>query len=103
MTGFRGATAVVGVGTTAYLRRGTSELSSAQLVLSAILDACRDAGADPRHIDGFVSYAGDSSEGLSIGAALATLAKSSSRESPKDWRKRESVVWSGRQDRHRYS
>lgn len=70
MTGFRGATAVVGVGTTAYLRRGTSELSSAQLVLSAILDACRDAGVDPRRIDGFVSYAGDSSKGLAIGAAL---------------------------------
>ena len=70
MTGFRGATAVVGVGSTDYLKRGTSELSSAQLVLQAILSACADAGADPRSIDGFVSYAGDSSEGLAIGAAL---------------------------------
>jgi len=70
MTGFRGATAVVGVGATNYLKRGTSELSSAQLVLQAILSACADAGADPRSIDGFVSYAGDSSEGLAIGAAL---------------------------------
>lgn len=70
MTGFRGATAVVGVGATDYLKRGTSELSSAQLVLQAILRACDDATADPRSIDGFVSYAGDSSEGLAIGAAL---------------------------------
>ena len=70
MSGFRGATAVVGVGATDYFKRGTSPLSSAQLVLQAILRACDDAGADPRSIDGFVSYAGDSSEGLAIGAAL---------------------------------
>lgn len=70
MSGFRGATAVVGVGVTDYFRRGTSPLSSAQLVLRAILAACADAGADPRAIDGFVSYAGDSSEGIAIGAAL---------------------------------
>jgi len=70
MSGFRGSTAVVGVGCTDYFKRGTSPLSSAQLVLQAILHACDDAGADPRSIDGFVSYAGDSSEGLAIGAAL---------------------------------
>jgi acetyl-CoA acetyltransferase len=68
--GFRGATAVVGVGATDYFRRGTSEFSSTQLVLQAILRACDDASADPRSIDGFVSYAGDSSEGLALGAAL---------------------------------
>lgn len=70
MTTFRGSTAVVGVGATDYYKRGTSPLSSAQLVLQAILAACDDAGADPRSVDGFVSYAGDSSEGLAIGAAL---------------------------------
>lgn len=70
MTAFRGSTAVVGVGATDYYKRATSPLSSAQLVLQAILAACDDAGADPRSIDGFVSYAGDSSEGLAIGAAL---------------------------------
>lgn len=70
MNGFRGSTAVVGVGATDYFKRGTSPLSSAQLVLQAILRACDDAGADPRSIDGFVSYAEDSSEGLAIGAAL---------------------------------
>lgn len=70
MSQFRGATAVVGVGATEYYKRGTSPFSSAQLVLQAILRACDDAGADPRSIDGFVSYAGDSSEGLGVGAAL---------------------------------
>ena len=70
MSGFRGSTAVVGVGATDYFKRGTSPLSSTQLVLQAILRACEDAGADPRTIDGFVSYAGDSSEGLVVGAAL---------------------------------
>ncbi|AKK26885.1 transporter [Mycobacterium sp. EPa45] len=70
MSHFRGATAVVGVGATEYYKRGTSPYSSAQLVMQAILSACHDAGADPREIDGFVSYAGDSSEGLMLGAAL---------------------------------
>jgi acetyl-CoA acetyltransferase len=70
MKRFRGSTTVVGVGATDYFRRGTSPLSSAQLVLQAILRACDDAGADPRSIDGFVSYSGDSSEGLAIAAAL---------------------------------
>lgn len=70
MTGFRGAAAVVGTGATDYLKRGASELSSAQLVLQAILRASADAGADPKSIDGFVSYGGDSSEGLALGAAL---------------------------------
>ncbi|QZT58763.1 transporter [Mycolicibacterium austroafricanum] len=70
VTGFRGATSVVGVGTTDYFRRGTSPMTSAQLVLQAILRACRDAGADPRAVDGFVSYGGDANEGLAIAAAL---------------------------------
>jgi hypothetical protein len=70
VSGFRASTAVVGVGATDYYKRGTSPLSSVQLVLQAILRACEDAGADPRDVDGFVSYAGDSSEGLAVGAAL---------------------------------
>jgi hypothetical protein len=70
VSGFRASTAVVGVGATDYYKRGTSPLSSVQLVLQAILRACEDAGADPRAVDGFVSYAGDYSEGLAVGAAL---------------------------------
>ncbi|WP_099024546.1 thiolase C-terminal domain-containing protein [Mycolicibacterium palauense] len=70
MSGFRGSTAVVGVGATDYFARGTSPLSTAQLVLQAILAACDDAGADPRTIDGFVSYSNDSSDALAIAASL---------------------------------
>ena len=70
MRDFRGSTAVVGVGTTGYYKRGTSPLTSIQLVLQAILRACEDAGTDPRTVDGFVSYGGESSDGLAIGAAL---------------------------------
>ncbi|MGV0739724.1 transporter [Mycobacterium syngnathidarum] len=70
MSGFRGATAVVGIGSTDCERRGSSALSSAQLVLQAILRACEDAGADPRSIDGFCSFASDANEGLAIAAAL---------------------------------
>ena len=70
MIGFRGATAVVGIGTTEYYKRGTSPLSSAQLVLQAILRACEDAGADPRKVDGFVSYGDDANAGLGVAAAL---------------------------------
>ncbi len=42
---FRGSTAVVGTGSTGYYKRGTSPLTSAQLILTAILRACEDAGA----------------------------------------------------------
>jgi acetyl-CoA acetyltransferase len=70
VSGFRASAAVVGTGATDYYPRGTSPMSSAQLTLLAILDACADGGADPRAIDGFVSYGGDSSEGVALGSAL---------------------------------
>ncbi|NKQ56759.1 transporter [Amycolatopsis sp. K13G38] len=68
--GFRGAAAVVGIGSPRYHKRGTSEDSALTLILKAILAACDDAGADPRGIDGFVSYANDMNEGLVVGASL---------------------------------
>ncbi|MGV0644651.1 transporter [Mycolicibacterium sp. XJ2546] len=68
--GSRGAAAVVGIASPPYHKRGTSPESALTLVLKAILAACADAGADPRGIDGFVSYANDLNEGLAVGAAL---------------------------------
>ncbi|HVW44864.1 MAG TPA: transporter, partial [Amycolatopsis sp.] len=68
--GFRGAAAVVGIGSPRYHKRGGSEDSALTLILKAILAACDDAGADPRGIDGFVSYANDMNEGLVVGASL---------------------------------
>lgn len=68
--GLRGAAAVVGVGDTGYFKRGESPESGLALVLRAVLAACRDAGADPRDIDGFVSYSDDSNEGPAVAMAL---------------------------------
>ncbi len=65
----RGTTAVVGIAETHY-KRGQSPYTEQQMTLSAILDACRDAGISPREIDGFVSYAGGSNDGAILGAAL---------------------------------
>lgn len=66
----RGATAVAGIGATPYYKRGTSPHSALRLTLEAILAACADAGLDAHDVDGFVSYANDLSEGLTVGAAL---------------------------------
>ncbi|GAA4282647.1 lipid-transfer protein [Brevibacterium daeguense] len=67
---FRGAAAVVGVGETQLYRRGDSPRSSMQLAAEAVINACRDAGVDPRQVDGFASYGHDSNEGLLLGAHL---------------------------------
>lgn len=67
---FRGAAAIVGVGATPFHKRDTSPYTSAELVLQAILTACEDAEADPRRIDGFVSYASDANAGLKIAGHL---------------------------------
>lgn len=66
----RGQAAVVGIGSTPYRKRGTSEHSALELILQAVLAACADAGVDPRDIDGFASYANDRTEGLVVGASL---------------------------------
>jgi acetyl-CoA acetyltransferase len=66
----RGKAAVVGIGSTPYLKRGTSENSALTLILQAILAACADAGVDPHEVDGFCSYANDRTEGLLVGGAL---------------------------------
>ncbi len=66
----RGKAAVVGIGSTPYRKRGTSDDSAMSLILQAILAACADAGMDPKQIDGFASYAHDQSEGLIVGANL---------------------------------
>jgi len=66
----RGKAAVVGIGSTPYRKRGTSEYSALELILQATLAACADAGVDPRQVDGFASYANDRTEGLVVGGSL---------------------------------
>ncbi|NUZ06133.1 thiolase C-terminal domain-containing protein [Piscinibacter koreensis] len=68
----RGRVAVAGIGETPYYRHGASPDPEFKLVLKAILAACRDAGIDPRDIDGFASYSNDRSEPVRLAAALGT-------------------------------
>ena len=66
----RGKVAVAGVGQTPYYRHGESPDPEFVLCLKAILAACKDAGVDPRHIDGFASFSNDRNEPLAIATAL---------------------------------
>lgn len=66
---FRGATAVVGIAEIHH-PRGGSPVGERELVLEAILAACRDAGISPRDLDGFTSYAGGDHSGPVLGADL---------------------------------
>jgi acetyl-CoA acetyltransferase len=66
----KGQVAVVGIGETEYYRHGQSPDPEFKLALKAILNACRDAGLDPRQIDGFASYGDDRSDASRLAAAL---------------------------------
>jgi acetyl-CoA acetyltransferase len=70
MRSLKGQVAVVGIGETDYYRHGQSPDPEFKLALKAILNACRDAGLDPREIDGFASYGDDRSEASRLAAAL---------------------------------
>jgi acetyl-CoA acetyltransferase len=69
---FRGATAVVGIGTTPLYKRGTSPDPELKLCLRAVVAACEDAGIDPRDVDGFVSYGLDKNDPPKLAGALGT-------------------------------
>lgn len=66
----RGQVAVAGVGETEYYKRGQAPDAEFKLALDAILNACRDAGIDPRDVDGFASYSNDRSDPSRLAAAL---------------------------------
>jgi acetyl-CoA acetyltransferase len=66
----RGRVAVAGVGESAYYRHGQSPEPEFKLALKAILAACKDAGMDPRCIDGFASYGEDRSDATRLAVAL---------------------------------
>jgi acetyl-CoA acetyltransferase len=63
------ATAVAGVGESAYFKRGGAGLSEFQLACVAIRNAVEDAGLDLSDVDGFVSYM-DRNEPVRLSAAL---------------------------------
>lgn len=66
----RGQVAIVGVGESQYFKRGQSPASELELTLTAILNAARDANLDAHDIDGFVSFADDSSVSNIVANAL---------------------------------
>lgn len=66
----KGRVAIVGIGETTYYKHGQSPDAEFKLALQAILNACSDAGMDPRKIDGFASYSDDRSEATRLAAAL---------------------------------
>lgn len=66
----RGKAVIAGIGETTYYRHGQSPDAEFKLALQAVLAACRDAGIDPREVDGFASYGGDRSEATRLAAAL---------------------------------
>ena len=66
----RGKVAIAGIGETTYYKHGGSPDAEFKLALMAVLNACRDAGIDPREVDGFASYGNDRSEATRLAAAL---------------------------------
>ena len=69
----RGRVAIVGVGETAYYKRGMSPHAEFKLALDAIIAACKDAGISPKEIDGFSSYSNDRNDPSRIAAALGIV------------------------------
>ena len=61
---------VVGIGESAYYRRGQSLYAEFHLALQAILAACEDAGLNPKEIDGFCSFSNDRNDPIRLSAAL---------------------------------
>lgn len=66
----RGKVAIAGIGETTYYKHGQSPDAEFKLALQAIIAACRDAGIDPKEVDGFASYGNDRSEAVRLAAAL---------------------------------
>jgi len=66
-----GRVAVVGIGHTAYGRRGEfAERGTFALACEAIVNACEDAGLSPREIDGFSSYSDDGATPAALASAF---------------------------------
>ena len=69
----RGRAAIVGIGTTAFGRRGEfSERGQLSLAAEAVAAACADAGIAPAEVDGWSSYSMDSSEPADLAHAFGS-------------------------------
>jgi acetyl-CoA acetyltransferase len=68
----RGKAAIVGIGESNYYKHGKAPEPEFKLTLMAILNACKDAGIDPRTVDGFASFSNDRNEPHRIANALGS-------------------------------
>ncbi len=66
-----GKAAIVGASIRHY-KRGASPYGERELAIRAIVEACEDAGLDPRDVDGFCSFGHDHHDGPHLGPALGT-------------------------------
>lgn len=66
----KGQVSVAGVGLRQY-KRGTAPMQEQGVLVRAIVDACEDAGFDPKDIDGFVSYGDDKNEPVRLMSDLS--------------------------------
>lgn len=62
--------AIAGIGTTPFTKPGRSGKSAFHLALEAVVDACTDAGVDPGSIDGFVTYAAETTDPYTLAQSL---------------------------------
>jgi acetyl-CoA acetyltransferase len=61
---------IVGIGETPYSKRGGATEPEFMMACTAVLRAAKDAGIDPRDIDGFASYANDRNAAVRLARAL---------------------------------
>jgi len=61
---------LVGIGQSAYTKRGQSEISEYRLALQAILAAVADAGFSPHDVDGLCGFADERSNPITLAADL---------------------------------
>jgi acetyl-CoA acetyltransferase len=66
--------AIVGVGESTYYKRGAAPVDELVLTCDAVLAAARDAGLDPRDIDGFASFSDDRTHPTRLGGVLGSRA-----------------------------
>jgi acetyl-CoA acetyltransferase len=74
--GLRDAVAIVGIGSTPFARAGASGKTAFRLALEATTDACRDAGISPSELDGFVTYATETTDPYTLAQSLGCEATS---------------------------
>jgi acetyl-CoA acetyltransferase len=66
----RDSTAIVGIGQTEFTRPGQSGKTAFRLAIEAAVAACADAGVSPSDLDGFVTYAVETTDPYTLAQTL---------------------------------